>query len=245
LDGCTLTILRDEQELTIEQKKTSSPQKDSRQFYMISPEIGYVNVGQLKTTADVLKIMDCIENIPATIFDLRNYPLSSNYLIFCFLTSNLQLTSGQQNFVQDLSHCGAYYINEAILQCPDDKIIDCSKKYKGKIVALIYANTMSAPENMALLFRSYGATLIGMPTAGAHGNIALLPMPGGIVASFSAIGYFLANGDVIQRQGVIPDIEVYPTIESIKEGKDEILEEAINYININNILINDTSSKRE
>ncbi|MCL1821805.1 MAG: hypothetical protein FWG22_03170 [Prolixibacteraceae bacterium] len=39
------------------------------------------------------------------------------------------------------------------------------------------------------------------------------------------------NGEVIQRKGVIPDIEVYATMETIMEGKDEILEEAIRYIN--------------
>ena len=30
---------------------------------------------------------------------------------------------------------------------------------------------------------------------------------------------------------IIPDIEAYPTMESIKAGKDEILEAAIDYVN--------------
>lgn len=33
-----------------------------------------------------------------------------------------------------------------------------------------------------------------------------------------------------QRVGLAPDIEVYPTIEGIKQGRDELMEAAIAYI---------------
>ena len=33
-----------------------------------------------------------------------------------------------------------------------------------------------------------------------------------------------------QRVGLTPDIEVYPTIEGIKEGRDELMEAAVAYI---------------
>ena len=33
-----------------------------------------------------------------------------------------------------------------------------------------------------------------------------------------------------QRVGFAPDIEVYPTIEGIKEGRDELMEAAVDYI---------------
>ena len=33
-----------------------------------------------------------------------------------------------------------------------------------------------------------------------------------------------------QRVGLAPDIEVHPTIEGIKEGRDELMEAAIAYI---------------
>jgi len=37
----------------------------------------------------------------------------------------------------------------------------------------------------------------------------------------------------MQRTGVIPDIEVYPTMDDIMAGKDEVLEAAIRYLNSN------------
>ena len=203
---------------------------DSEWFYMVSPDMAYVNVGLLKTTIHVTDMMAKIENIPAVIFDLRNYPLPSTFLICCFLTSGPQLFI-DMNYIQDLSHCGSYFIKESIVDCPPDSIIDCSKKYNGKIVALTYALTGSFPEILAMQFRNYGATLIGTPTAGMYGKCGWFKMPGGIVANFSSVGCYGRNGEVVQRKGVIPDIEVYPTMESIREGKDEILEQAINYLN--------------
>ena len=41
------------------------------------------------------------------------------------------------------------------------------------------------------------------------------------------------NGTETQRVGILPDIEMRPTIRGIKEGKDELLERAIEFINQN------------
>jgi len=37
----------------------------------------------------------------------------------------------------------------------------------------------------------------------------------------------------MQRTGIIPDIEVYPTVDDIMAEKDEVLEAAIKYLNSN------------
>ena len=46
----------------------------------------------------------------------------------------------------------------------------------------------------------------------------------------SGIGVYYPNGDETQRVGIIPDIEVKPTIDGIKKGRDELLEKAIDLI---------------
>ena len=233
MDGCLLTVSRGGKELNVrELPKKQATLTESPPFHMISSETGYFNVGLIKTTAEVIDIMKKIEHIPAVIFDLRNYPHPTCLFIMCFLTSDPQLYLGRE-YIHDLAHCGSFYINEGFADCPPDSIIDCSKKYRGKIVVLTYALTMSFPEALAMHFRNYGgATLIGTPTAGAHGNVSWFSMPGGIMAHLATVGKLDANGEIRgQGKGVIPDIEVYPTMESIMEGKDEILEEAIKYIN--------------
>jgi C-terminal processing protease CtpA/Prc len=71
---------------------------------------------------------------------------------------------------------------------------------------------------------------MGSQTAGADGNISFVPFPGGFSSPFSGIGVFYPDGKETQGVGIIPDIIILPTQKGITEGKDEVLEKAIEYI---------------
>ncbi|WP_057938599.1 hypothetical protein [Algoriphagus resistens] len=58
-------------------------------------------------------------------------------------------------------------------------------------------------------------------------------MVDGYRTGISGIGIFYPDGTETQRKGVKIDIEANPTIEGIAAGKDEILEKAIEFINLN------------
>ena len=47
----------------------------------------------------------------------------------------------------------------------------------------------------------------------------------------TGMGVYYPDGRETQRIGMIPDIEVKPTIAGIKAGKDEVLQKAIELIN--------------
>ena len=47
---------------------------------------------------------------------------------------------------------------------------------------------------------------------------------------FTGIGVYYHDGTETQRIGIVPDIEIKPTIEGIRAGKDEVLEKAIEWI---------------
>ena len=53
----------------------------------------------------------------------------------------------------------------------------------------------------------------------------------GLGTSISGIGIYYPDGTETQRVGIIPDIEIYPTIDGVSKGKDELLEKAIELIN--------------
>jgi C-terminal processing protease CtpA/Prc len=50
----------------------------------------------------------------------------------------------------------------------------------------------------------------------------------------SGIGVYYPDGTETQRVGIVPDIEIRPTIGGIRNGKDELLEKAIELINLQN-----------
>ena len=76
-------------------------------------------------------------------------------------------------------------------------------------------------------------TIIGSTTAGADGNVSSINLPGGLSTMISGIGVQYPDGSETQRIGIVPDIEVKPTIKGITEGRDEVLEKAIELINQN------------
>jgi C-terminal processing protease CtpA/Prc len=47
----------------------------------------------------------------------------------------------------------------------------------------------------------------------------------------SGIGVYYPDGKETQRIGIVPDIEIKPTIQGIVTGRDELLDKAIEIIN--------------
>ncbi len=74
------------------------------------------------------------------------------------------------------------------------------------------------------------ALVVGSTTAGADGNISHVTLPGGLQTSISGIGVYYPDRVPTQRVGIVPDVVVTPTVEGIRNGKDEVLEEAIRQI---------------
>lgn len=104
--------------------------------------------------------------------------------------------------------------------------------YKGKKVILINEQSQSHAEFMAMKYRCAPNTIvIGSTTAGADGNVSFFYFPGGVRTCITALGVYYPDGKETQRIGIVPDIEVKPTIRGIKEGRDEVLEKAIELIN--------------
>ena len=80
------------------------------------------------------------------------------------------------------------------------------------------------------LSNAKNVTVMGEETLGANGNVARLPLSGNVEILYSSLGIYTPNGDQTQRIGITPDIEIHPTIEGIKEGRDELMEAAVAYI---------------
>ena len=100
--------------------------------------------------------------------------------------------------------------------------------YKGKIILLVNNLTQSSGETAVMLLQTYGnTTVIGTQTAGANGNVTYLPLPGYIRARFSSIGIAYPTGELMQKRGVKIDQTIKPTLEGIRQGKDELLEYAV------------------
>lgn len=194
-------------------------------FKMLTPEIAYIYLGTIKN-AYLPAIMNEANGAKGIIIDLRCYP--SEFIVFRL---GEYLTPDVTNFVKFSMTSNAspglftFY-----------KTLEVGRKnpeyYKGKVIILVNEITQSQAEYTTMAFRvAPKATVIGSTTAGADGNVSSFLLPGSISTMISGIGVYYPDGKETQRIGIIPDIEVKPTIKGIIEGRDELLEKAIEVIN--------------
>lgn len=96
------------------------------------------------------------------------------------------------------------------------------------VVVLVNEVTQSHAEYVAMAFAQVkNAKVIGSQTSGADGNISIMNFPGGIYSNISGLGVYYPDGKIAQGAGVKIDVQVSPTIEGIRDGRDEVLEKAI------------------
>lgn len=199
-------------------------------YKWISDDIGYVDFSVL-TKQGIDSVFQVLSGAKCIIFDLRN-GMDNSYdpgQLDCYLSNKSSILLFPTVF-PNTEHPGAFGLFENYQTFSKDTK-ECPF-YKGKIVYLINESSQSAIETIAFVGRTnYQAILIGRTTSGALGRVTWIPLPGNQRAAFSNFGLFSLDGTELQRKGIIPDIEVYPTMESIKNGKDEILEAAIEYLN--------------
>jgi C-terminal processing protease CtpA/Prc len=105
------------------------------------------------------------------------------------------------------------------------------KNYNGQLILLIDRETASAAEDMVVLLHAAGrAKVTGEPSFGSTGQPFILDLPGGGKARICTANCKYPDGREFVGVGIQPDILVTRTIQSITEGRDEILETAISYI---------------
>jgi C-terminal processing protease CtpA/Prc len=74
------------------------------------------------------------------------------------------------------------------------------------------------------------ATVVGSITAGADGEVSDIVLPGNVRTRITGLGIYYPDGRETQRVGIVPDVEVKPTIKGIADGRDEVLEKAVQLI---------------
>lgn len=191
-------------------------------FQLLTPEVAYLKLSSVRN-ADLEDYMRQAADTKVLVVDIRNYP--SEFVVF---TLGGRLVDGPTAFasftVGDPTNPGAFVWQSPISLQP------IPPRYTGRVVILVDETTQSQAEYTAMaLRRAPGAIVAGSTTAGADGNVSPIPLPGGTTSMISGIGVFYPDRSPTQRIGIIPDLEVRPTIAGIRAGRDEVLETAVSH----------------
>ena len=198
-------------------------------FKYLSPEITYLYPGTFKNSY-MNELVPLISKSKGLVIDMRCYP--SEFMVF---TMGNYLNSTPKYFAKFSEPSIQYpglFTNKNQEMIGNSNWSSNTEHYNGKVIIIVNETTQSQAEYTTMAFRaSNNAIVIGSKTAGADGNISKISLPGGITTWISGLGVYYPDGRETQRVGIIPDIVVKPTLKGIKEGRDELLEEAIKLIN--------------
>ena len=158
------------------------------------------------------------------ILDIRNYP--AEFVVFALGSLLVEQPTPFARFTAgDLGNPGAFKWAAQTSLTPQPP------HYSGKVVVLVDETSLSQAEYTAMAFRAAPqAIVVGSTTAGADGNVSQISLPGGLRTAISGIGVFYPDKRPTQRIGIVPDVEIRPTIDGIRAGRDEVLEEGVRQI---------------
>tara|TARA_R110002167_G_scaffold49412_2_gene144722 strand:+ start:4076 stop:4792 length:717 start_codon:yes stop_codon:yes gene_type:complete len=197
---------------------------DEISYKLLENNIGYITLKSIKVE-DISNIKETFKNTKGIIIDIRNYP--STFVPFSLGSFFVANTTPFVKFTNgNIDNPGEFTFTNNI------EIPNSSASYHGKLVVLVNELSQSQAEYTAMALKAgKNTTVVGSTTAGADGNVSTILLPGGLQTMISGIGVFYPDGTETQRVRIVPDVVVKPTIIGIKNGKDELLEKAIDIIN--------------
>jgi len=221
-DGATRTV-------KVARIRNPSIAREGDIWHVLPGNIGYVDLTRL-TVEQVAEMFTAMKDTKAIIFDMRGYPNRTGWSIAPRLNTK-KVTSGAIFRRPQLSE-SADFVTETTFSFEQALPKTEEAIYKGRTVMLIDERAMSQAEWTGLVFEAASGTkFIGSNSAGAVGDRATVVLPGGINVTFTGHDVRHIDGRQVQRIGLVPDVAVRPTIAGIRQGRDEVLERAIAYVN--------------
>ena len=223
-----LQILRGGKEMSLSCTAMSDLGSDQpvEPYALLENNIGYFEISQLSIT-DVQEAVELFRDTQGLVVDLRLYPQSGG--VRCLLSYILGKQVAPLTFARPSGAVPGAYVKDYAATYGDDFAL--GEHYDKPVVVLINEGTGSAGDTFTSVLRAAENTvLMGSNTDGCNGSDRPMPLPGGVWMYFSVMGAYHPDGTQTQRTGIAPDIRVEPTIQGIAEGRDEVLEAAVEYI---------------
>ncbi|TRZ71202.1 MAG: T9SS C-terminal target domain-containing protein [Bacteroidetes bacterium] len=182
--------------------------------------IGYINMGKLMSE-DVDTMYSILKNTTAIIFDIRNYPNATAWDIANLIYPDSRCFSKLTE--PDIFYPGTYSWYYDYLGWDGNP-----SSYSGQVIILCNQETISQAEYSCMILGALSnSVIVGSQTSGTDGNVTYFKLSQDIQTGFTSLGVYYPNGDSTERIGIVPDSVVYPTFAGIRQGRDEVLEKAL------------------
>lgn len=175
--------------------------------------------------------IESLQSARGLIFDLRGYPMYDFARILAHFSKSSFTTPTYHTSISCLPNHQKWTYNVTF-----DTIRPMSPYISPeKVIFLTNESAISWAETVMMTVKGNNlGVIVGSPTAGTNGDVTNFPSP---IFNLTLTGLKVINVDGSQHHGigVLPDIVVYPTSKGIQDGRDEVLEKAIQILKSQNI----------
>lgn len=189
-------------------------------FAEVRPRIFYLDLRRLRDS-EFEASLPLLANARGLIFDLRGAPTTSNRVVASLIDRPSQSSSWQ--------------IPISLL--PDRRerewlstfwnVLPKPPKLGAKVAFLANERAVGYAETLLAIAESQGWEIVGANSGGSNGTINWLDLPRGFRIAWTGMRVLGTRGEPIQGRGIAPTIPVRPTLQGLEEGRDEVLERAI------------------
>ncbi|WP_158605907.1 S41 family peptidase [Taibaiella sp. KBW10] len=180
---------------------------------------GYVDMGKL-TISQCAQMYEEFKTKPGIILDCRNYPKGTFPTLARYFLQ--QPTMSARYFNPDIKAPGLFTVHTDL---NNHGTWNNPAPYSGKLYLIVNQETQSHGEyTVQYLSNAANAKVIGTQTAGADGNVNYVNLPNATQLYFTGLGWYYDDWYQCQRNGLKIDTIVSPTIQGLREGRDELLE---------------------
>lgn len=204
-------------------EKPSFPK--SAAYRRLEGNIGYVNLFEIPNLPELDHALKELADTSALVLDLRGYP--KFWITRDLMARLVDKPVPSTRFVIPI--VDAPSTNSQTWRTLRYEVQpDASIRYRQPVAVLIDENTQSMAEDFCIYIRNARRALfVGSQTAGTNGNITTIDLPAGGRMTFTGMRVLFDDGSRFQNIGIQPDVEVRPTIEGIRSGRDEVLLKAV------------------
>lgn len=194
------------------------------EIHEIKPGIFYLNLDRI-TEEEFRKSLPKLKQAKGIVFDLRGYPRIPPDTI--------------GHLIDEPVTCAQWHV--PVITYPDRKRMSFqfsnwtvepkAPRLKAKAAFLTDGRAISYAETYLGIIEHYRlAEIVGEPTAGTNGDTSHLALPGGYTLIWTEMRVLKHDGSQHHGVGIQPTMPVSPTLRGIAEGRDEVLERAVEVV---------------
>jgi C-terminal processing protease CtpA/Prc len=189
--------------------------------YEVKPGIFYVDLTRLGNQ-NLKKIIKKFENSKGVIFDLRGLTGVSDFFLGMWASGYMKSVEMRLPVFTKPDHKMVSYKTYPNVISPKNPYL------KSKIAFLSDERTTAVSEIILAVVKHYAlGEIVGTSTAGMLTDVIGFNISNDYHFAMSGVIGIAPDGDMINKKVITPTIEVHQTIKGIIEGKDEVLEKAI------------------